>query len=247
MAATAQDDTRMNIQQLIGIFCCIAVTMTGGQALGQQAPSKATAPIRDPAHRYQIQVKSWLKLKTEGIVMQQRDYSCGAAALATLFQYHWGDKITETQILNEVVQMLTPEEMKDRIEKGLSLTDLRRVALRFGYLATIGTIKIEDLYESKIPLIAGIVVDEYDHFVVIRGIDHQYVYLGDSARGKIRVPIAEFQQQWQKNAVLVVVKQGATNPENSPLRTLDEEKKLGITNQYYLRDQTTTIAPILVR
>lgn len=194
------------------------------------------APIRDEERHFQKNVKSWRELQRQNVVMQRRDYSCGAAALATLIQYHWGGNVTEAQLLRETGKMLTIDEMKDRIEKGLSLTDLRRLAVRVGYLASIGRLTYEKLAESKVPLIVGIVVNEYDHFVVYRGEDGQYVYLADPARGNIRIPIKEFVKQWQKHLVLVVVKKGDDGKEKTSPLTLDpEEKLLGETNRQYLR------------
>lgn len=197
------------------------------------------APLRDDRHVIRIYPESWLEAKRRNVVMQQRDYSCGAAALATLLQYHWGDNVSELEILVHVVRMLTPEEMRERVENGLSLTDLRRVAVKMGYQATIGKLEIDKLKESKIPLIVGIVVEGFDHFVVYRGMDDRFVYVADPARGNVRTPIDVFQKQWQQNAVLVVVKPGGDLQKVSPLAVQDSEKFFGELNRRYLRDQAT--------
>ncbi|HEX5105977.1 MAG TPA: C39 family peptidase [Pirellulaceae bacterium] len=205
-----------------------------------QSP-RIRAPIRDNERTFQKGVKSWREISREHIVMQQRDYSCGAAALATLMRYHLNENVTELQLLLEVVQMLTPEEMRDRVQNGLSLTDLRRVAVRTGHLATIGTLEFDKLRESKVPLVVGIVVNEFDHFVVFRGVDDQYVYLADPARGHVRTPIEEFKKQWQKNAVLVVVRMDdAGEDKRSPYMVTPEESSLGQTNRNFVRGQVTT-------
>lgn len=200
----------------------------------------ARVPVRNETRRQHVYTKSWLEIRRQNVVMQQRDFSCGAAALATVIKYQWGGNVTETQLLLETGKMLTVEELKDRIENGLSLTDLRRLAVRVGYLASIGRLTYEKLTESKVPLIVGIVVNGYDHFVVYRGADCQYVYLADPARGNVRVPIPEFVKQWQKNLVLVVVKKGV-DAKNlvTPLTVTDAEKSLGELNRLYARDRTT--------
>ena len=48
--------------------------------------------------------------------------------------------------------------------------------------------------------------DEYEHFVVYRGILNDRVFLADSIRGNIRLSICEFSRQWTDGAVLVVAK-----------------------------------------
>ena len=137
--------------------------------------------------------------------------------------------------------MLTVEEMTERIKNGLALTDLRRLAVRIGYLSTIGRLEFEKLRESKIPLVVGIVVNDFDHFVVYRGTDGQYVYLADPARGNVRTPIPEFLKQWQKNLALVVVKPGAdVKDKTSPLMVQPEEIFHGELNRLYLRDRVTS-------
>ncbi len=198
---------------LIGVLLVVvsAGIVTAGWDSSASAAEKGyipPPPYRDKESKFREYMRSWLDLKRDKIVMQERDYSCGAAALATLIRYHWEEPVTETQIIKAVDKMLTPEEMQDRIKKGLSITDLRRVAVKLGYLSTIGKVKFEKLEESKIPVVVGIVVNGFDHFVVFRGTDDRFVYLSDPARGHVREPIAEFKKQWQKNAILIVVKKG---------------------------------------
>ena len=134
--------------------------------------------------------------------------------------------------------------MKERIEKGLSLTDLRKLAVRVGYKSTIGKLTFDKLKNSKIPLIVGIVVNEFDHFVVYRGTDGFYVYLADPARGNVRTPIPQFLDQWQKNAVLVVVKPNVDPKKFSPLNVQPEEKFLGEINRLYVRDRLSALPPL---
>lgn len=212
----------------------------GGEVGAEQSNRVPSAPIRDPEHTFRHHVTSWTELRKENVVMQKRDYSCGAAALATVIRYHWDGDVTELDLLQELVQMLTVEELKDRIEKGLAMTDLRRLAVRVGYQSTIGRLEFEKLRKTKIPLIVGIVINDFDHFVVYRGTDGQYVYLADPARGNIRTPIPEFLDQWQKNMVLVVVKPGVERESWSELLLQPDEVMLGESNRLYLRDRTTT-------
>ncbi len=68
-----------------------------------------------------------------------------------------------------VKRHLTAKELKDRVENGLALTDLKRIAVKAKYQASMGTLTIEKLAEAKVPLIVGITVDGHDHFAVYRG------------------------------------------------------------------------------
>ena len=206
------------------------------------------APVRDPNHTFQRGVMSYQELQRRNIVMQRRDFSCGAAALATLVRYYWGDPVTEETFLQAIDVLLTdPAERRERIENGLTMTDLRRAAVAEGYLATIGRLTFQKLRESRAPVIVGIVVGEYDHFVVYRGADDYYVYMADPARGNIRIPIWEFMQQWQENAVLIVAKPGVDPPDVSPLAVRGTERSIGLLNrQNVRRELTKRHTPILL-
>jgi uncharacterized protein len=197
----------------------------------------ASAPVRDPDHIFEKSACSWIKIRQMHIVMQKRDYSCGAAALATILQYYWRDNVTEDQILLTIAKILTVDEMKDRIKKGLAISDIRRAAVDMGYLSTIGTLTFKQLSESKVPLIVGISPEGYDHFVVYRGVDCDYVYVADPIRGNIRIPIPEFVCQWQKNAALVVAKPDVDPPKISPLSVRCDEVRLGELNNQLIRTQ----------
>jgi predicted double-glycine peptidase len=211
-------------------------------AIPSMASAQAsTTPIRDPDHIFAKSVCSWKQLKEANIVMQKRDYSCGAAALATVLRYFWGDNVTEDQILIVIEKILTPEEMKDRIKKGLAISDLRRAAVEMGYLSSIGTVTFQKLSESKVPLVVGISHNGYDHFVVYRGMDCDWVYVADPIRGNIRISYIDFVRQWQKNAILVVAKTDQEPPTTSPLSIHCYEVRLGELNKQLIRTQPEKI------
>jgi hypothetical protein len=209
---------------------CLAADMPGTPT-DEKPLTEMRCPIRDPQHEFQGRVWSWRELKDKNVVMQVRDYSCGAASLCTLLKYYWGDNINEQRILNELDKMLTPAERKDRIQEGLSLTDLRKVCVKLGYLASIGTLTFEQLSQSKIPVLVGMKIGKFYHFAVYRGTDGYYVYLADPARGNIRGTVQEFVEIWQKGAILVVAKKDQDLKENSPLSLKAEDSYLGTLNR----------------
>jgi predicted double-glycine peptidase len=207
------------------------------------------APIRTPDRLVRDFTWSYKELKERNVVMQKLDYSCGAASLATIFRYYWGADVTEATFLNLIPKLkLTPEEIKDRVENGLTLTDLRDMANLAGYQSSMGKVKFEELAEAKVPLIVGITIRKHDHFAVFRGTDGYYTYLADPIRGNIRVPICEFQEQWQKNAILVVAKPNAKVKDYNPLGVTFPEVFRGVLNdQTVHRNWTMLTVPNPVR
>jgi predicted double-glycine peptidase len=202
-----------------------------------QGPPPETPPIRDPDHTFQLQVRDWVELKRRNIVMQRRDYSCGAAALATVGRYYWGDNVDEDLFLRSLDSILTEEEIVDRIENGLAMSDLRRAAVDVGYQAVVGKTTFEKLLEVKVPVIVGISPEGHDHFVVFRGTDGMWVYVADPIRGNVRMPVREFTKQWQENAILAIHKPGQKVKTTSPLHVSEAEKQFGETNKQLIRTQ----------
>ena len=183
-------------------------------------------------------------MKRRNVVMQSYDYSCGAAALATILQYYWNDPVTEKDILKVLFKTLTIGEIKDRTKNGMAITDLRRVSVEMGYFSSIGTLPFDKLLEAKIPLIVPIHLEKSDHFVVYRGAACGRVYLADPIRGNVRPTFAEFCGQWNKNAILVVVKKNATPPLHSRLSLSAEEIRFGETNRQFLQRELPQPMPV---
>ncbi|MGB7737250.1 MAG: C39 family peptidase [Thermoguttaceae bacterium] len=220
---------RSCIAGLLGAAAAAVLPTAAAAAVGSRAPS------RDPAHTFEGYANNWLALKRRNVVMQQYDYSCGAAALATILRYYWEDNVSEKQILEAMLKVLTVDEVKDRVKNGMSITDLRRAAVELGYLSSIGTMTFQQLSQSKIPLLVPLKLKGFDHFVVYRGVVFDRVYLADPVRGNVRPTIPEFCGQWQKGAILVVIKKGAQPREWSPLSIRADEARLGDTTLQWLR------------
>jgi len=192
--------------------------------------------IRNSEKTFMATPWSYKELKQRQIVMQQLDYSCGAASLATVIRYYWGDDIDEAYFLSRLPKLnLTVEQMKDRIENGLTLTDLRDLATMAGYEASMGKLTFPELTAAKVPLIVGVTVRGHDHFVVFRGWDGYFVYLADPIRGNIRTPANDFVSQWQKNAILAIAKPNTPIKTVNPLAVKQSEADRGWLNRQYVR------------
>src|SRR5262249_8318836 len=77
---------------------------------------KEPTPIRDASNQTEVVGRSYELLKQQHIVMQKRDYSCGAAAVATIARFYWGDNVDEDLFLRALDRVLTDQEIIDRIK-----------------------------------------------------------------------------------------------------------------------------------
>jgi predicted double-glycine peptidase len=239
----------------LGKVCCLLAvcSLAEGVAVAQDM----RAPVRTPHRLISKYVWSYKELRERQIVMQKRDYSCGAATLATIARYYWGDDVGETRFLDLLPKMkLTPEQMKGIVEEGLSLTDLRDLAEMADYLAEMRKPTFSELAQVKIPVIVGIVVNKHKHFAVFRGTDGAWVYLADPIRGNVRTPIPVFIEQWQKpdpahpeqGNLLALIKPDAEMKEFNPMAIRQDEVDRGVLNDFTMnKNALTPVIPNPVR
>jgi uncharacterized protein len=147
------------------------------------------------------------ELRDMGVIKQQEDYSCGAAALATLMIYYFGDKTSEKEILDLLRGHLTVEEKEQKAKRGFSLLDLKQIALQKGYQAAGFKLTMSQLAEVAAPLIVFLEPMGYKHFAVYRGFDRGRIYLADPARGNLRMGLGQFLDEWS-GIVFVLGKTG---------------------------------------
>jgi len=139
-----------------------------------------SATIRIPVH-------SWKKLRDDRITKQDLDFSCGAASLATLLNSHYGQKVTEAEIL----------KVMDKQDARASFMDMARAAEIYGFKAQGFAASWEQLVKLKMPVIVYVKHRRDGHFSVLRGIDSETVWLADPSLGNRTYSRQQFLQMWQ--------------------------------------------------
>jgi len=192
------------------------IALTGGCATssdetGPTDTSFSAGPVRVRRH-----VESWKAIREKGIVMQSYDFSCGSAALATLMRYYFEDDVTERDVLENMLNHLTDDEVKQRQEDGLTMLDLKQCAERMGYQAVGVKLEPQVLPQLQGPILIHVQRGEYKHFAVLRGVRGDRVYVADPSSGNVRMTIARFLRQWT-DVALVLGKPGVGLPTDYPL------------------------------
>ena len=225
------------------LFCALLFFFVTDAAEAQQPTPEQRAPVRDQTRDFRASVRSYWELERQNLVSQQLDYSCGAACLATVAKYFWGDDYGELDFIKFSLKVLSPEEFADRVANGLNMADLKGMAEQAGYFSTVGKLTFEQLTKSKVPVVVGITVSGYNHFVVYRGWDGETVYLADPIRGNIQISRQEFAEQWQRQLVLVVAKRVQTLPTNAPLLVRESDRQRGELNANTIRRNFLILKP----
>ena len=149
-----------------------------------------------------FQVKSLKEIREAGVVMQQWDNSCAAAALATVLTYGFQDPVSERYVAASMLEKTEPGKVKKR--GGFSLLDMKRFVEARGYTGdAYQHLSIEDLKLFRAPIVP---IHAYgsSHYVVFNGMDGESVLLADPAFGNRRVSAARFKEMWSRGLAFVV-------------------------------------------
>lgn len=159
----------------------------------------------------------------KNVVKQEYDYSCGSAALATLLNYYLGEKLTEQQVIQGLMQHGEADKIQQR--RAFSLLDMKRFCDVLGYNASGYKAEIDDLKALNKPAIVPITLFGYKHFVVYRGIYGNHIFFADPYRGNMSFTVEQFLKIWSENIVFIVssdaVRTNALRLRNEDLRIID--------------------------
>jgi len=198
-------------------------TMASPPASSNSTPDEiAEIPLNLGSGRVTRTVRSLKDLRQDRVVLQALDYSCGAAAISTVATYFFGDPIKETDVIAAIlVTGQTPQEgiRKYFRRKGFTLLDLKRASETRGYRGTgYRGMTLEDLVETiaeqRAPVLVPINPFGYYHFVVVRGVKGDRVFLADPAVGNMTMKIARFEDVWVDGIGFVL-----TRPDRRASRT----------------------------
>lgn len=134
-----------------------------------------------------LPVKSWKSARDHRITKQDKDFSCGAASLATLLNGHYGQNVTEVDLLKAM----------DKGDGRASFEDMARALPQFGFKAQGFAASWEQLTRLKVPVILYVKHRANDHFTVLRGIDDQTIWLADPSLGNRTYSKAQFLAIWE--------------------------------------------------
>jgi len=147
--------------------------------------------------------KSYLSLRFEATAPQQKDFTCGAASLATLITYYWGVAVTEDMALAMLKGRYTDDEIRSLGETGLSIDDLIYMASRLGFSADGARLSVEQLPKLAGPIIVHLNKGNLQHFVVLRRVGDNVYYLSDPIVGQVTMSGDEFSEQYTGYALAV--------------------------------------------
>ncbi len=168
------------------------------------AASANAAQLSTPSAHGEVSVQSWKALRDAHVVKQDRDYSCGAASLATLLNEFYGLSLTEEQILKDM----------DKPDMMANFVDMARVVNGYGFKAGGIALSYEQFSKLTVPVPVYLQNLGEDHFSVLRGISATHVQLADPSWGNRIFSKVQFLAMWEtrddeklKGKILLVLPQ----------------------------------------
>jgi uncharacterized protein len=185
--------------------------------------------IRAGEARLSSSVASVRDLRDAGVVKQRYDYSCGAAALATLLTYGLADPVDEEALLTDLLQIISGEDQAVMKRQGLSLLDLQHLAEHRGHKAQGFRVATAQLASLRRPVIVFVEARGYRHFTVLKGVRGDRAFLADPSLGNVRMPLYRFIDMWADasgRGVVFAVEPKDAWPDASPLNPPDRPVNL---------------------
>ena len=183
----------------IGVFMILAATAALPRA---DAADVQFAGVLPNGALLTKPVESMTEGRFRHLVRQETDYSCGAAALATIMRYAYRVDADEATVIEGMMMVSDPEVVHAR---GFSLLDIKRYVESLGMRARGYRVDEERLRSLRVPAIVLMDVAGFRHFVVLKQVVGDTVEVGDPMLGNRSVPFDEFMESWPSRAIFVVI------------------------------------------
>ena len=177
------------------------VLFTVGAAMLWSTAFSSTFMLPGVGGQLQLGVQSFKEQRFSSVMQQQFDFSCGSAAIASLLSYHYDHDVTEHDVFSGMFALADPEKV--RLE-GFSMLDMKHFLEAEGYQADGFRMPLSGIRDKvRLPVIVLLNMNGFRHFVVIKGISEDEVFVGDPARGLQVYPRAEFEDYWNGAAFVI--------------------------------------------
>jgi uncharacterized protein len=154
---------------------------------------------------YVSHVESMQESRFRYIVRQHTDYSCGAAALATILRYAYHLDVDERTVIEGMLGVSDPQIVEER---GFSLLDIKHYVESLGMRGRGYRVTVDRLKTVRIPTLVLMDVRGFRHFVVLKRVNSDSVEVADPILGNRTLPLDEFLAAWPSRAIFAVIGSG---------------------------------------
>ncbi|OEC42073.1 peptidase C39 [Pseudomonas sp. 1D4] len=198
------------VGSLLGLFGFTQAVDTKPQPQGSVNLTQSLAP--NGPYRETVNIEPMSQLQFRNVIRQAYDYSCGSAALTSLLDYYLGRNLQERQVMEGLLRYGEADKIVER--RGFSLLDMKRFVTALGYKSGGFRAEFEDLDKLEHPALVPIHYGGFKHFVVVRDVYNDHVFVADPALGNISFTRTRFEEVWDQNVLFVIYPTGA-EPRNA--------------------------------
>lgn len=149
-------------------------------------------------------VTSLKEIRERGVVMQEWESSCAAAAVATVLTYGFHEPVSERYAVLKMLESTDPAKVKT--QGGFSLLDLKIFVENRAYQGNAYKhLGFENLRVFHAPIVP---ISQHgdNHYVVFNGVRDGRVLIADPAFGNREIPIKQFNEMWIDGIAFVVTR-----------------------------------------
>lgn len=198
------------VGSLIGLFGFTEAVDTKPQPQGSVNITQQLVP--NGPLRETVTLEPMSQLQFRNVIRQAYDYSCGSAALTSLLDYYLGRNLEERQVMEGLLRYGEADKIVQR--RGFSLLDMKRFVAALGYNSGGFRAEFADLDALEHPALVPIHYAGFKHFVVVRDVYNDHVFVADPALGNISFTRTRFEEIWDQNVLFVIFPNGQ-EPKNA--------------------------------
>ena len=149
---------------------------------------------------FNVPITSIKERRFRTVVQQKYDFSCGAAAIATVLTFHYNKPTKEKEVFKVMFKAGDQPTIRT---KGFSMLDMKRYLDGLGYHSDGFRLKLERLHEIGVPVVTLVNIRGYHHFVVVKGMANGKVVVGDPAFGNSVMDQDKFAAIWSGTVLAI--------------------------------------------
>lgn len=200
------------VARLISASTPMVMALVTGLMLATTHTCAADMPIAGGS--FQLPLTSLRSSKVQSTMIQELDFSCGSAAIATLLSYQYDYAVTEQSVFEEMFSQGNQQAIR---QHGFSLLDMKKYLAQHGFEADGFEQTLDKLLVAKLPAIVLVNDKGYNHFVVVKGLRDGRVLISDPASGTRAMPRDAFEAIWKTRLLFVVHNQTQRAKFNDPV------------------------------
>lgn len=156
-------------------------------------------------------ITPYRSLRYQQTIGQTDIYTCGAAAVATLFTHFYNQPVGELEVL-EIAEKIMEESGKNPEESGLNAFSLKQALITQGIDADVKEVTLEQLRQyfnrGGLPIIIHVTIPQ-PHYLLAVGLVEDWLIVSDPTLGRGMFPLENLNTQKGFSGIVIMARPSA--------------------------------------